>query len=618
MDVKAGKLVVQFAQELLNPFQFSLDFHEAFTPEETSRISLPFPMQVRDRGGQISLVTPDDFHLLTSEKLNTSFELLSHETHKQVWKSEKFSQKIDAILKAADDKTQVRQTLDVQFNGANSLCKQQMHLQFLGRIPTMVQFNVPKEIADNLRILKGGRIEGIDNETGILSVALAGANKETDLEFDYEYSINTEATSLQIPFLTLLNSKQETVIQIWAKPGVVISTKNNQWKEHPLEAVAKIIRLPNASFRSEKPSSSLDIDLSSGLGVVPMVEKILARAKLDRTQIAYRVSYYYKNSTDQVLDFSMPANFQDAKLTINHLICNWQYVTQGKNITRVALPKNIADKPFILEWEFTTPRPQGILSSFHNALAIPLLNNHEHSVNWWIKIPSTRVALLPEPNYETAKQWHWSNFFFSLDTIIAPGEYEGITNADINDADSILASSDLLISNSSQSALTLFHLSKTGLQLIFSLMVFSVLLLCLYITKIKTWMVPNMPWIAFFIVVMSSVFYALFPMLTARIFLGVQPALYALLIGGSLIQLRKLLSAYQAANLASFSRTKGALSTIQPNYKKSQFGNSQQSIPKDNNEATGYWVRPDPSMPSKSTSNMPASKAPLVQDVLPD
>ena len=156
MDVKAGKLVVQFAQELLNPFQFSLDFHEAFTPEETSRISLPFPMQVRDRGGQISLVTPDDFHLLTSEKLNTSFELLSHETHKQVWKSEKFSQKVDAILKAADDKTQVRQTLDVQFNGANSLCKQQMHLQFLGRIPTMVQFNVPKEIADNLHILKGG------------------------------------------------------------------------------------------------------------------------------------------------------------------------------------------------------------------------------------------------------------------------------------------------------------------------------------------------------------------------------------------------------------------------------------------------------------------------------
>ena len=127
-----------------------------------------------------------------------------------------------------------------------------------------------------------------------------------------------------------------------------------------------------------------------------------------------------------------------------------------------------------------------------------------------------------------------------------------------------------------------------------------------------------MPWIAFFIVVMSSVFYALFPMLTARIFLGVQPALYALLIGGSLIQLRKLLSAYQAANLASFSRTKGALSTIQPNYKKPQFGNSQQSIPKDNNEATGYWVRPDPSMPSKSTSNMPVSKAPLVQDVLPD
>ena len=69
-----------------------------------------------------------------SEKLNTSFELLSHETHKQVWKSEKFSQKIDAILKAADDKSQVRQTLDVQFNGANSLCKQQMHLQFHSKL----------------------------------------------------------------------------------------------------------------------------------------------------------------------------------------------------------------------------------------------------------------------------------------------------------------------------------------------------------------------------------------------------------------------------------------------------------------------------------------------------
>ena len=127
-----------------------------------------------------------------------------------------------------------------------------------------------------------------------------------------------------------------------------------------------------------------------------------------------------------------------------------------------------------------------------------------------------------------------------------------------------------------------------------------------------------MPWIAFFIVVMSSVFYALFPMLTARIFLSVQPALYALLIGGSLIQLRKLLSAYQAANLASFSRTKASLSTIQPNYKKQQFGNAKQPVPKDNNEATGYWVRPDPSIPSNNTSNLRASKATLVQDVLPD
>ncbi len=617
-DGKAGKLVVTFSQELLNPFQFSLDFYEPFTPEETSRISLPLPMQVRDRGGLISLVTPDDFHFFTNEKLNTSFELVSHETHKQVWKSEKFSQKIDAILKPADDKTQVRQTMDVQLNGSIALCKQQMHLRFLGRVPTMVELNVPREIAENLHLLKGGRIEGLDDKTGILSIALTGANKETDLEFDYEYSISQEASSLQLPFLSLLNSKQESVLQIWAKPGVVITTKNSQWKEHPFEAVAKNFRLPNASFRGEKTSSPVEIDLSSGLGVGPVIEKTLARARLDRNQIVYRVSYHYKNSADQILDFSMPANFQDAKLTINNLICNWQYVTQGKNLTRVTLPKNSADKPFVLEWEYIIPRPQGILSSFHNTLAIPLPANHANIVDWWVKLSPGRISFLPEPSFETPKQWHWTNLFLSLDTVIATGEYEGLPQGDLNAGDSVLSLSELLISNSPQSSLTIFHLSKTLLQLLFSLMVFSVLLMFLYITKIKTWIISNAPWVAFFMVVMASAFYAIFPILASRIFLGMQPAIYALIIGVGFIQLRKLLLAYQSANLASFSRTKGSLSTIQPNYKKTQFGNAPQSAPRDNNEATGYWVRPDPSTPGKSTSNMPASNATLVQDVLPD
>ena len=617
-DGKSGKMMVQFSQELLNPFQFSLDFHEPFTPEETSRISLPLPMLVRDRGVQISLVTPDDFHLLTSEKLNTSFELLSHETHKQVWKSEKFSQKIDAILKPADDKTQVKQTIDVQLKGAIALCKQQMHLRFLGRVPTMVEINVPKEIAENLRLLKGGRIEALDDKTGILAVALTGANKETDLEFEYESSISQEAKNLQLPFLSLLNSKQDSVFQIWAKPGVVITTKNNLWKEYPLEAVAKNIRLPNASFRGEKTSSALEIDLSSGLGEVTGIEKILARAKLEQNQIVYRVSYYYKNSIDQVIDFAMPSNFQGAKLSINNLICNWQYVTQGRNLTRVTLPKNTQDKPFILEWEYMVAMPQGILSSFRNTLAIPLVANHDFSVNWWIRLPSSRIALLPEPSYETAKQWHWTNFFFALDTIIVPVEYEGMPQTDINSGDSILASSDLVIFNSPQSSLTLVHTPKIALQLLLSLIAFSVLFYCSYNTKIKTWIVTNIAWLGFFVVVLAAIIFALFPLFASRIFLGIQPVLYALIIGGGLIQIRKLLIAYQAANLASFSRTKGSASTIQPNYKKPQFGNAKQPVPKDNNEPTGYWVRPDPSIPSNNTSNLRSSKATLVQDVLPD
>jgi hypothetical protein len=438
------------------------------------------------------------------------------------------------------------------------------------------------------------------------------------LEFDYEFPISQEAKNLQLPFLSLLNSKQDSVIQIWAKPGVVITTKNNSWKEHPLEAVAKNIRLPNASFRDEKTSSALEIDLSSGLGEVTGVEKILARAKLEQNQIVYRVSYHFKNSIDQVIDFSMPSNFQGAKLSVNNLICNWQYVTQGRNLTRVNLPKNTQDKPFILEWEYIVPRPQGILSSFHNTLAIPLVANQDFSVNWWIRLPSSRIALLPEPSYETTKQWHWTNLFFELDTIIVPVEYEGMPQADISSEDSILASSDLLIFNSPQSSLTLVHTPKTTLQLLLSLIAFSLIFYAFYNRKIKTWIVTNAAWLGFFMVVFVAIIFALFPMLASRIFLGIQPVLYVLIIGGGVIQIRNLLIAYQAANLASFSRTKASLSTIQPNYKKQQFGNAQQPVPKNTTEATGYWVRPDPSIPSNNTSNLRASKATLVQDVLPD
>jgi hypothetical protein len=189
---------------------------------------------------------------------------------------------------------------------------------------------------------------------------------------------------------------------------------------------------------------------------------------------------------------------------------------------------------------------------------------------------------------------------------------------DINSGDSILASSDLLILNYPQSSLTLVHTPKTASQMLLSLIAFSVLFYSFYNTKIKTWIVTNLAWLGFFMVVLAAIIFALFPMLASRIFLGIQPVLYALIIGGGLIQIRKLLIAYQAANLASFSRTKGSLSTIQPNYKKQQFGNAQQPVPKNNNEGTGYWVRPDPSIPSNNTSNLRASKAALVQDVLPD
>jgi len=189
---------------------------------------------------------------------------------------------------------------------------------------------------------------------------------------------------------------------------------------------------------------------------------------------------------------------------------------------------------------------------------------------------------------------------------------------DINSGDSILASSDLLIFNSPQSSLSLVHTPKIAFQLLLSLIAFSVIFYSFYNMKIKTWILTNVAWLGFFMVVLAAIIFALFPMLTSRIFLGVQPVLYALIIGGGLIQIRKLLLAYQSANLASFSRTKASLSSIQPNYKKSQFGNAQQAVPKDNNEATGYWVRPDPSIPSNNTSNLRASKATLVQDVLPD
>ena len=193
-----------------------------------------------------------------------------------------------------------------------------------------------------------------------------------------------------------------------------------------------------------------------------------------------------------------------------------------------------------------------------------------------------------------------------------------MTQADINSGNSILASSDLLIFNSPQSSFTLVHTPKIALQLLLSLIAFSVLFYSFYITKIKSWVVTYVVWLGFFMVVLAAIIFALFPMFASRIFLGIQPVLYALIIGGGLIQIRKLLIAYQAANLASFSRTKGSLSTIQPNYKKQQFGSAQQPVAKNTNEATGYWVRPDPSMPNNNTSNLRSSKATLVQDVLPD
>lgn len=617
-DSKTGKLQVQFSQELLNHFQFSLDFQEAFTPDELVRVTLPQPMQVRDRGGVINLVTPDDYHLFTGEKLNASLDLVSNETHKQVWKSDKFVQKLDAILKLADDKTQVRQTVDIHLNGSGTICRQQMHLQFLGRVPTMVALSVPAEISDRMHLLKGGRIEGLDAKTGILSVALSGSNKETDLEFEYEYPVLPDAMSLRFSLPGLLNSIEDTQVRLWARPGMTIISNNDRWREHPIEVVAKNPRLPNACFQGEKNARILEVELSAGSPFGPAMGKILARAKLDRNQVMYRVSYHYKNSMEQNLEFIMPANFQDARLTVNGLDMNWQYVTQGKNRTKVSLPQGLVEKPFVLEWEYLVPRPMGIFSSFQNQLSIPVFENQAVGVDWWIKLPSGRVALLPEPTNETAKQWHRDGIFLALDTLLAPRDFEVTQQEDLNGPSSFLDSSNLVIYNSPQTSITLLHFSGSTLKAFVSLFVFLVILSGVGLVNHNKSIAALTPWLIFCLFVSSTVFHILFPLLSAKLFLGLQPALYTLAAGVLIMQLKKYLSLYQSANLPSFSRTKASISTIKPTFNKPQVGVTQQAVARESNESTGYWVRPDPSVPDNSNSKNSASNPSLVHDVLPD
>ncbi len=623
VDTKSGKMIVLFAQELLNSFQFSLDFQEDYQPEETSRISLPVPMQVRDRGGQITLAMPVEFHLLNSEKLNTSFELTSFEPYKQVWKNEKFGQKIEAIVRPVDDRAQVNQVIDIHLNGSTAVCRQLIHLHYLGRVASKLELKIPDEVSAQARIIKGGTLENDELKSGVLGIILVGVvGKDHDLELEYEFKLPSDSSNLNLPLVMPINTQEETVVRIWAKSGTTLTAKGTQWKEYPIEEIVKNFRLPNASFKSEKGNAELAVELKEGMGAIPMVGKVLARIRVDGMQSASRVSYYFNFCPDNTVDFQMPPNLQNLRLKINGNESSWQNLALVKNQVRIVLPRNYAGKPFHLEWEYSLPKLSGFLASFSQNLSIPtlvtnLVANQTLSVDWWIKLPQNRLTLWPEPNSETQKAWQREGLFLTLNTVVDLWDSQNTTTTDLSGrSNETASSSDLFLADLPKATLTLVHIPKFTFQLIGSILVLTLALASIYFTGLKKVMVAQGSWIMFSAMVLATVVYLLFPLISARIFLGIQPGILAIILGITVIQIRKIVSNLKTKNLSSFSRVGKSLSTIQPGYKKSLFGTMQQTVKKETPDSTGYWVRPDPSNPK--SNSIPANQGSQVQDALPD
>ena len=518
----AGGQVTHFelAAKSLKPFTLELEAHpgaptrsEPFPPvpglrSSSAVVRLPHPLDTRDRGGHlITLLVPDDLDVRVPQPSaeNARLELVSQETHKVVWRADRFPERVAVAWKPYRPDLRVDSVADVTVTASFVAVRHRLRFTFAAgeRVPAAVLLHVPKEVTEQ-PVVEGGELSrdaptaavrpGSQTFRCVLQRPSAEAKedrgrRQAEIVLEYHAAAaqgkDVGQRLLPVPLVAPAQATQGTVkVRVWGEPGSRFRALRGAWEDDRLEVVPSRSSLPALVLRGLRPALPLTLDWQPAQ---PREETtaVLADRALIQVRVTeggfqhYRVRFLLRQVGTDHLDLALPAALAalDLHVTLAGKAVDLRPVEgsrAGANVARL-LPLGTGPAVLDVTYQLVPGRTAdgGALRTVLQPVTIPGLLAGVPT-RWQVDLPPSWVPLSLEGGSAAAWQWGRRGWLLAPRPAATRGDLEQWFRADtaagtpLPDAEAAEVPS-FVCWRGGPAALTLSHAPQQGWLLVCSL-----------------------------------------------------------------------------------------------------------------------------------------------------
>jgi hypothetical protein len=434
--------------DLLRPRAWHLEREgrEELPPQAETNVA------VLDRGGQLTVLLPDDMELVNAPESpagpSAALPRTPVGTGEFTWQTEHAPAQVSLSWRDRRPELAVESLVDLTLAGGQARVHQRFRFQFAHRPPTQVFFRVPAALRGQVRVVEGGAATpALTEGVPLFAVSLGRPMaKEYVLVLEYSFRVNAQRVGpslppksrqdvvregdsprpgdlrLTVPLVRLARATQgETRIRIWSEDGEQVSIAGGRWEEQPTEIVVDRDRLPDLILRG-----GLDTPLTVGLAEVTAGGP--AAAVIDRALIqvvlnpngnqAYRTRFLLCQLNVAHLELDLPVALTESAVVVRlggkqvpHQVLDeaGRPAEIGKRV-RLLIGSNLIRQSRLLDvtYQVDLGRLPGN-DTLRTELRPPELHGAEFlgRVRWQVQLPDGRLALGPLSDYVVEQAWGW-------------------------------------------------------------------------------------------------------------------------------------------------------------------------------------------------------------------
>jgi hypothetical protein len=431
LDSARRVLQIKLASEPLKLFSLSLEGNYPIEvgDERRATVMLPKPREARDRGGQVTIETPDDVELVAPENGNRGLELFAQDSHrKQGWRSDLLPERVEVVWQPYRPEVQAQAEVDVSLAGREARVRHVLRFGFPGKAPAQVAVRVPDALADRLRVEEPSSLAAPDpHAPGQRLINLrTGSGEKPEVRLEYSFQLpERQAGRAGEPFVVPLVvpeqvTQGETEVRVWSEPGVLPVATGGPWAELNVKEVRGHDRLPALVLRTQRVDLPLSLRLGESGGptaVTLLVERGLVRVRVvEGGGQSYRASYLLSHLATRGLEVELPAPVPSLglRVTLDGRTVAWETLDEtgqhadGGRVVRLALSPDLVRRPAVLEVSYQLQPGRvgggGILQTF---LQPPVFHGDPGGapVRWTVTLPTGWVPLGPEVGPGAERTW---------------------------------------------------------------------------------------------------------------------------------------------------------------------------------------------------------------------